>query len=88
MDELRAGRLAALAKHASWPELIAWAEEYRKRYADHLITNLLATGNVPDDVEYKRGFLAGMKYVCRYPGAAVKQLERDLAKSKEDDVVS
>lgn len=89
MDELRAGRLAALAKHTAWPELVEWADEYKQRYMDYLAAVLIATGEVPDDLEYKRGFLAGMKHVSRYPGAAVKQLERDVAKSKEvDEVVS
>lgn len=89
MDEMRAGRLVALAKHTSWSELEQWVEEYRAGYADYLGKTMLATGETPSDLEYKRGFLAGMKHVCRYPGAAVKQLEREIAKSKEvDDVVS
>lgn len=89
MEELRAGRLAALTHHPSWTELEEWVDEYRVHYSEYLVKLLLATGNVPDDTEFKRGFLAGMKYVVRYPGSAVKQLERAIAKSKEgDEIVS
>lgn len=87
MDELRAGRLAALKKHTSWAELEQWAQEYKDAYAEWLAKSLLVTGEVPDDLEYKRGFLAGMKYVVRYPGVAETQLERAIAKSKEAEAV-
>jgi hypothetical protein len=86
MDEKRAGRLQALKQHPSWPELSQAVDEYREAYANYLTKSLLATGDVPEDLEYKRGFLAGMKYVTRYPGIAEKTLERAIAKSREEGV--
>lgn len=84
MDEARAGRLQALKQHPSWPELEATVDEYRKKYADWLVAHLLMSGDVPTDLDFKRGFLAGMKYVVRYPGVAEKTLERAIAKSKTE----
>jgi len=81
LDEQRAGRLQALAKHPSWPELIQAVDDYRQQYGDYLSKHILLTGETPPDIEYKRGFLAGMKYLTRYPGIADKTLERAIAKS-------
>lgn len=84
MDEQRAGRLQALAHHPAWPDLIEAIDDYRASYAQWLSNHILLTGEVPDDVQYKRGFLAGMKYVSRYPGIAEKTLDRAIAKSKTE----
>jgi hypothetical protein len=84
MDEMRAGRLQALLKHPSWNELVETVDEYHNKYAAYVMTNLMSNGELPDDFEYKRGFLAGMKHVSRYPGVAEKKLERAIAKSKEE----
>jgi hypothetical protein len=84
MDEQRAGRLQALLQHPSWQELQDTIDEYHEKYVDFVSKNLMATGELPDDFEYKRGFLAGMKHVTRYPGVAEKTLERAIAKSREE----
>lgn len=85
MDVDRAARLQALLQHPSWPELVQAIEEHRDAYLKYLSKHLMATGELPADFEFKRGFLTGMKFVSRYPGIADKTLERMVAKSKEDN---
>jgi hypothetical protein len=84
MNEQRAGRLQALTQHPSWPELEQAVAEQRSSYLEAVMKGLMATGKLPDDFEYKRGFLAGMKAVTRYPATAEKTLERAIAKSRNE----
>lgn len=88
MDVDRAARLAALKQHPSWPELAEEVRSTKERYMSSLSRKMLADGRPFDDFEYKRGFLAGMEHLIRYPEGATKILEREaqrVAKEREDD---
>ena len=89
MDVDRAAQLAALKQHPAWPALIAEIEETKQKYMEGITRVLLKTGVVPETFEYKRGFLAGMEHLSRYPEGATKILEREAARVKtEEDEIS
>lgn len=84
MDVARAARLQALLQHPSWPELIAVVEEQCTNYEAFALKLAMTTGNLPDGFDYKRGFLAGMRHITRYPGAAEKAFKREAVKEKNE----
>lgn len=83
MEIERSARLQALLQHPSWTELTAVVDEQYAAYASFVTKTVMATGQPPDNIDYKRGFLAGMRHVTRYPGIAEKALERELKAEKE-----
>lgn len=88
MEVDRAARLSALKSHPSWPELLKEVAEVKERYIASLSRQMLATGKPFDDFEYKRGFLAGMEHLTRYPEGSTRILEREarrVEKLKEQD---
>lgn len=85
MDVDRAAQLASLKAHPAWPALIAEIEETKTKYMDGITRILLKTGEIPATFEYKRGFLAGMEHLSRYPEGATKILEREAARVKTEE---
>lgn len=84
MDVARAARIAAIKQHPAWDELVADVEEETERYAAALARTMLATGKPYDNFEYKRGYLAGMKAITRYPESATKMVAADAAKQQAE----
>jgi hypothetical protein len=85
MDEQRAARLQTLTQHPSWAELVAAVQEHQDNYAASLTKRLLATGEVPDDLDYRRGMLAGMRWLVQQPALAAKTFEQMVARRDEGD---
>jgi hypothetical protein len=83
----RAARLTALLQHPAWAELVQTINEKADSYARGVTAGLMATGELPDDFEYKRGFFAGMKAVCHQPDVALRILDRDVRAHREEQLV-
>lgn len=85
-------RIATLKDHPGWVELGKRIDEERERYAKALAKTMLVTGRPPESeamsFEYKRGYLAGMRDLTRYPEAALKQLAKERAKQEEESADS
>lgn len=81
----RAAHLAALKQHPSWAALTAEIEETKEKYLAGVTKILLSTGQLPDTFEFKRGFLAGMEHLARYPEGATKILEREANRVKQTE---
>lgn len=77
MDVDRAARIASLKQHPAWAELVAAVDEQHERYAVNLAKKMLATGTPYDNFEYKRGYLAALKAITRYPDQAIIALAKD-----------
>ena len=85
MDEQRAGRLQTLTSHPSWAELVVCVEERRERYTATLVKKLLAGDDVPDDLDYQRGVLDGMRWLVQQPALAAKTFEQMVARRDEGE---
>jgi hypothetical protein len=67
----RAARLAALSGHASFEELQKEADRKEEREKKSIVARMMSPeGYNQRDVDYWRGFINGMKYLCALPGAA------------------
>lgn len=85
MDVERAARIAALKQHPAWAELAAEINETVEHYAAALAKGMLATGKPFDNFEFKRGVLAGMQQVIRYPESATKLVQKDIARVRAEE---
>lgn len=87
----RASKLAALAKHASWDELLAEFERRKERDVKAITTDLVAGKPLTDaqsEIDYARGFASALKWVARIPKSAEDTLERALRKADEEKEVT
>lgn len=86
MDVERAARIAAIKNLPAWQELTAEIEETVARYSTALAKKMLSTGIPYEDFEYKRGYLAGLQSLVRYPDRATAVIQKDTAKQQEEQV--
>jgi transaldolase len=84
MEVERAARIAAIKQHPAWDELIAEIDETYEKYAAALAKTMMATGEPYPDFEYKRGYLAGLKALTRYPETATKLVSADAEKQRAE----
>lgn len=67
----RAVRLAALSGNPSFQELQKEADRKESREKKSIVSRMMSPeGYNQRDVDYWRGFINGMKYLCALPGAA------------------
>ena len=85
MDVDRAARIAALKQHPAWAELAEEVQETVDRYANALAKTMLSTGEAFSNFEYKRGVLAGMQQVIRYPESATRLVQKDIERVKAEE---
>lgn len=81
----RATQLASLKNHPAWAALVAEVDETAERYTTAVMKVMFLTGKPFDDFEYKRGFLAGLKALVRYPEAATAVLKKDIERQTKED---
>jgi hypothetical protein len=76
------GALAALSKHPSWPDLVETIEEKKRKLERVQIAKVLTSGMPANqrDIDFVRGFIAGMEYLLSIPSTAEGRLEAYLKK--------
>lgn len=79
--------LAHLADHPAWPTL----KETARRQMEYIFAvtarELMAskTGELPaTEIQFRRGFFAGMKFLLDYPTLEAEKLKRALAEDREE----
>jgi hypothetical protein len=76
MDQHQAQLVSHLADHPSWGALRTLATEKRKAKLDSLAKKL-AREDIPSaDLQFMRGFLAGMDALLDAPNQLLKQLDK------------
>ena len=85
MDVDRAARIAVLKQHPAWAELADEVQQTVDRYKASLAEVMLSTGEPFSNFEYKRGVLAGMQQVIRYPESATKLVQKDIERVKQEE---
>ena len=88
-----AGRQAALtsiAQHPNWPELVAEVGRKRERIEKVVLARALGTPGATDqyELEFYRGFIAGMTWIAQVPNVAEGALERFLREQGMEGVTS
>lgn len=81
MDPFRGERIAKLAQHPAWPDLVTEVAQQESDYWD-TVTRRLKTGTDLDplEIEVKRAFFRGMKAVAVFPDRGLKAIEKHLEK--------
>lgn len=77
----RAEKLGELKRHPGWELLTSIFEKKKDAYFKYVTANLMQTGNVPEDFEYRRGFFAGATYILSHPENAETTFETALKKA-------
>lgn len=80
MDQPSTELLAHLSQHPSWKALKEAADEKRDLFLRQLTREIvgMAGGTVPaEELQYIRGYLAGMKFLLESPDKAAKTLRRE-----------
>ena len=76
--------LARLGTDPAWPALRDRAKERMDVEFDRLAKALMRDGEVSrEEVQYRRGFFAGMKFLLDNPTLEARKLDRALAKEGE-----
>lgn len=83
---LRAARLAAIAEHPEWPEVVAEAERYAS-VVRRRVTDAVWAGDTLSEAEiaYARGQVDGYLAFVQTPGNAAKKLAEMLEAEAEDE---
>jgi len=75
----RGGALAALSQHPSWPDLVEEIQAKRQRLERVQLTKALSKAPVDQrELDFVRGFIAGMEYLVEVPSNAEARLESFL----------
>lgn len=77
----RAERLARVKETEGWQELREEFERKQTRYFEKLAKDLIR-GDVPEDLEYQRGFWAGAKWILDNPEKAIQSFESALKRAR------
>ena len=73
--------MAELSQHPAWPVLRGECKAKMEREFTRLARELMK-GTVPDDLDYRRGFFAGMKFLLDRPIWESNDLENALRRVK------
>lgn len=78
MDQPSTELLAHLSQHPSWVALRERADEQIDVFVKNLAREIIrSTGGIPaDELQYIRGFLAGMSFVLDTPEKVTRKLSR------------
>lgn len=79
----RAERLVTLLDHPNWQELRNVAKDKMNKHFNLLAKELMAGRDIPD-LQYRRGFFAGMKFLLDQPDLAQKKLAAALEESTNE----
>lgn len=75
----RGGALAAISQHPSWPELVEEIEAKRERLERVTVKKALSKLAADQrELDFTRGFIAGMQYLVSIPSSAEGRLEAYL----------
>lgn len=79
--------LAQLAQHPGWTELGKTLEERMDKEFHRLAVDFATKDKRPDyeDLQWVRGFLAGMKFLYRTPTLEASALAKQLARERGDE---
>jgi hypothetical protein len=73
------GALAALSQHPSWPDLVAEIEAKKERIERSQLRKTMSILPVDQrEIDFSRGFIAGMQYMAMIPQNAESRLEAYL----------
>ena len=86
MDAIANETLAELANHPAWKELYKVSEERMEMHFRVLVREFATKGVEPNyaELQYQRGFFAGMKFLLDNPGVEYRKLQRELEKERKD----
>jgi|SRR5262252_5832982 len=75
----RGGALAALSQHPSWPDFVEELKAKEERLKRVIVVKVMSKLPVDQrEIDFMRGFIAGMQYIATVPENAEARLESYL----------